>query len=120
MCDSRSKPALNQRNGGKRTSPRWRRKAALNAGLLPLAWVRNWRASRENARSAFNWEGAFVYEGMVYDHINYRLRQSNDRYTGDGKRSMRFRFNDGNFFQARIQSPACIQPRPLHGDSPHP
>src|SRR3984893_13850828 len=31
MCDSRSKPALNQRNGGKRTSPRWRRKAALNA-----------------------------------------------------------------------------------------
>jgi hypothetical protein len=57
--------------------------------------------SNEAARSAFNWEGAFVYDGVVYDHIRYRLRQSNDRYAGDGKRSMRFRFNRGHHFQAR-------------------
>ena len=57
--------------------------------------------SNEAARSAFNWEGAFVSEGVVYDHIRYRLRQSNDRYAGNGKRSMRFRFNRGHHFQAR-------------------
>lgn len=57
--------------------------------------------SNEAARSAFNWEGAFVHDGVVYDHIRYRLRQSNDRYAGDGKRSMRFRFNRGHYFQAR-------------------
>ena len=57
--------------------------------------------SNEAARSAFNWEGAFVHDGVVYDHIRYRLRQSNDRYAGDGKRSMRFRFNRGHHFQAR-------------------
>ncbi len=57
--------------------------------------------SNEAARSAFNWEGAFVHDGIVYDHIKYRLRQSNDRYAGDGKRSMRFRFQRGHFFQAR-------------------
>ena len=55
----------------------------------------------EDARDRFNWEGAFVYEGFVYDHIHYRLRQANDRYGGSGKRSMRFRFNKGNRFRAR-------------------
>ena len=55
----------------------------------------------EDARDKFNWEGAFVYEGHVYDHIRYRLRQANDRYGGSGKRSMRFRFNKGNRFRAR-------------------
>jgi hypothetical protein len=57
--------------------------------------------SNDAARSAFNWEGAFVHEGVVYDHMRYRLRQANDRYAGDGKRSMRFRFNRGHYFQAR-------------------
>ncbi len=63
----------------------------------------SWQIPKANtdARSAFNWEGSFVADGVVYDHIHYRLRQSNDRYAGDGKRSMRFRFNDGNPFQAR-------------------
>jgi hypothetical protein len=55
----------------------------------------------ENARDRFNWEGAFVYEGVVYDHVRYRLRQANDRYGGQGKRSMRIRFNKGNRLEAR-------------------
>ncbi|MGE4286813.1 MAG: lamin tail domain-containing protein, partial [Phycisphaerae bacterium] len=53
---------------------------------------------------AYNWEGAFVYDRKVYDHIRYRLRGGNGRYnygTFGGKRSMKFRFNRGNYFQAR-------------------
>ncbi|MEM7235108.1 MAG: lamin tail domain-containing protein, partial [Planctomycetota bacterium] len=57
--------------------------------------------SNENARDKFNWEGAFVYEGIVYDHMRYRLRQANDRYGGSGKRSMRFRFNKGSYLRTR-------------------
>jgi hypothetical protein len=60
------------------------------------------------AGRAYNWEGALVYEGKVYDHIGYRLRGGNGRYNyaeqaGNfaGKRSMKFRFNRGNYFQAR-------------------
>ncbi len=53
------------------------------------------------ARKAFNWEGAFVYDGKVYDHINYRLRGANGRYDGQGKRSMKIRFNRGGELQAR-------------------
>ncbi len=52
-------------------------------------------------RSKFNWECAFVYEGVVYDHVMYRLRQYWERYSGAGKRSMRFRFPLGNYLQAR-------------------
>lgn len=55
--------------------------------------------SNENARDAFNWEGAFVYNGKAYDHIKYRLRQANDRYGLAGKRSFRFRFNRGSYIQ---------------------
>ena len=54
----------------------------------------------EAARDEFNWEGAFVYRGVVYDHMRYRLRQSNDRYGGQGKRSFRMRFNKGSYLQA--------------------
>jgi len=54
----------------------------------------------EAARDRFNWEAAFVHDGVVYDHIHYRLRQANDRYGGAGKRSMRFRFNRGDYLQA--------------------
>ncbi len=57
-----------------------------------------------SSRKVFNWEGAMVYEGIVYDHINYRLRQRNDRYAGQGRRSMRFRFQPGNGFQAHDPS----------------
>ncbi|MBN2164371.1 MAG: lamin tail domain-containing protein [Pontiellaceae bacterium] len=54
-------------------------------------------------RFLFNWHGTIVYDGVVYDNIRYRLRGANGRYYGNGKRSMRFRFNDGYYFQARDQ-----------------
>jgi hypothetical protein len=68
-----------------------------------LAYDGSWQLSKGNeaARDAFNWEGTFVYEGVVYDHIRYRLRQANDRYHGGGKRSWRVRFNRGNRLRAR-------------------
>lgn len=52
-----------------------------------------------DARSAFNWSCTFVYNGIVYDNIKYRLRQRNARYSGSGKRSFRFRFNKGTYAQ---------------------
>jgi hypothetical protein len=56
-------------------------------------------ANNFESREAFNWNGTFVYDGEVYDHIRYRLRQRNDRYGGSGKRSFRFRFNRGRYAQ---------------------
>jgi len=56
--------------------------------------------SDTQAREAFNWEGAFVFEGVVYDHVNYRLRGGDDRYDLAGKRSMKIRFNRGHELQA--------------------
>lgn len=53
------------------------------------------------SRKAFNWEAAFVYDGKVYDHINYRLRGANGRYHLAGKRSMKIRFNRGGELQAK-------------------
>ena len=62
--------------------------------------------SNSASRSAFHWHGTFVYDGVVYDHIKYRLRQANDRYSNytklKGKRSMRFRFNRGNISKGGI------------------
>ena len=55
------------------------------------------------ARDCYNWEGAFVYDGEVYDHIHYRLRGYNQRYQLQNKRNMRFRFNEGHYFEARDQ-----------------
>jgi hypothetical protein len=55
------------------------------------------------AREAFNWEGAFACDGIVYDHIHYRLRGYNQRYQLQMKRNMRFRFNRGCHFQAKDQ-----------------
>lgn len=52
---------------------------------------------------AFNWEGAFVYEGEVYDHVRYRLRGANGRYQA-GKRSFRIKFNEGRYLAARDQN----------------
>ena len=61
------------------------------------------------ARRTEDWEGAFVYDGVVYDHVRTRLRGGNSRY-GDnegrftyGKRHYKFQFNDGHHFQARDQ-----------------
>lgn len=50
-----------------------------------------------DARSEYNWDCAFVYEGVVYDNARYRLRQRNARYSGSQKRSLKFRFNRGNY-----------------------
>lgn len=56
-------------------------------------------AQGTEARFAWNWSGTMVYNGKVYDNIHYRLRGANGRYYSEGKRSMRFRFNDGNWFE---------------------
>jgi hypothetical protein len=53
-------------------------------------------------RFKFNWEGAMVYDGEVYDHIHYRLRGANGRYH-PGKRSIRYKFNDGKPLVAKDQ-----------------
>jgi hypothetical protein len=50
-----------------------------------------------DARSEYNWSCTFVYDGEVYDNARYRLRQRNARYSGNGKRSLKFRFNRGNY-----------------------
>ncbi len=50
-----------------------------------------------DARSEYNWSCTFVYDGEVYDNARYRLRQRNARYAGSGKRSLKFRFNRGNY-----------------------
>lgn len=62
------------------------------------------------ARRVEEWEGAFVYDGIVYDHVRTRLRGGNSRY-GDnegrftnGKRHYKFKFNGGHHFQARDQN----------------
>ncbi|MCA9197739.1 MAG: tandem-95 repeat protein [Planctomycetales bacterium] len=60
-------------------------------------------AQGTQARFAYNWPAAFVYDGQVYDNISFRLRGANGRYQLRGKRSMRFRFNDGEYFAANNQ-----------------
>ncbi|MCX6043705.1 MAG: lamin tail domain-containing protein [Chloroflexi bacterium] len=47
----------------------------------------------------FLWQGAFIYNGQVYDHIRYRARGATWRY-GMGKNMWKFDFNRGHFFQA--------------------
>ena len=54
-------------------------------------------ANNYEARSAYNWKCSFVYEGEVFEHVGYRLRQRNARYSGGGKRSFKFRFNRGSY-----------------------
>lgn len=57
-----------------------------------------------DAREAYNWTGTFVYDGVVYDNIGYRLGRRNSRYAGYvsgstgpiGKRSFKFKFNHGH------------------------
>jgi hypothetical protein len=62
------------------------------------------------ARRTEDWEGAFVHDGIVYDHVRTRLRGGNSRY-GDnegrftrGKRHYKFQFNDGHHFQAKDEN----------------
>ncbi len=56
----------------------------------------------QDAGQVYNWEAAFVYDGIVYDHMKYRLRGGNGRYNYGlgGKRSMKLRFNRGHYLQA--------------------
>ena len=58
--------------------------------------------AKNEGRFHFNWEGAMVYDGEVYDHIHYRLRGANGRYH-PGKRSIRYKFNDGRPLKAKDQ-----------------
>ncbi|HXJ73814.1 MAG TPA: CotH kinase family protein, partial [Candidatus Dormibacteraeota bacterium] len=62
----------------------------------------NGDGTRNEGRLAFTWEAAVVYDGVVYDHVHYRLRGANGRYH-PGKRSFRIRFNEGNLLDARDQ-----------------
>jgi len=57
-----------------------------------------------DARFLYNWNATIVYDGKVYDNIRFRLRGANGRYQGAGKRSMRIRFNNGDFLEARDQN----------------
>lgn len=68
-----------------------------------LAYSASDQLSRANmdARRAYNWSGTIVYDGEVYDNINYRLRGGNGRYHLAGKRSMKFRFNRGRYFRVK-------------------
>ncbi len=60
-----------------------------------------------------NWEAAFVCDGVVYDHIPYRLHGANGRYSASGtggaqtsKRSFKFLFNKGYEFNAKTEAGA--------------
>ena len=61
-------------------------------------------AQGSQARFTYNWPATMVFDGKVYDNINFRLRGANGRYHQRGKRSMRFRFNDGSYFEAKDQN----------------
>ena len=52
------------------------------------------------AAAVYNWQGAFVYDGEVYDHIRYRIRGWSHPYN-EGKNKWKFDFNRGRPFQAR-------------------
>jgi hypothetical protein len=58
---------------------------------------------KNEGRFHFNWEGAVVYDGEVYDHVTYRLRGANGRYH-NGKRSFRIRFQEGRLLDAKDQT----------------
>ena len=54
-----------------------------------------------------NWEACFVCNGVVYDHLPYRLKGANGRYTasgtggaGNAKRAFKFLFHKGYEFAA--------------------
>lgn len=48
----------------------------------------------------YQWEGTLVYDGEVYDHINFRARGGVWRYAM-GKNMWKFNFERGHAFQAR-------------------
>ncbi|MDP6546263.1 MAG: lamin tail domain-containing protein, partial [Phycisphaerae bacterium] len=62
------------------------------------------QTSDQAIRRAYNWQAAFVYDGVVYDHLDMRLRGANGRYYQAGKRSMRIKFKRGHYLQARDEN----------------
>lgn len=50
--------------------------------------------------SQYRWHGTLVYDGEVYDHVNYRMRGGVWRYAM-GKNMWKFDFLRGHYFQAR-------------------
>ena len=48
----------------------------------------------------YRWEGALVYDGVVYDHIHYRIRGADSAYN-TGKNKWKLRFNRGHYFKGR-------------------
>jgi len=48
----------------------------------------------------YRWEGALVYDGVVYDHIHYRIRDADSAYN-TGKNKWKLRFNRGHYFKGR-------------------
>lgn len=84
--------------------------AALQAYEPSQQFTNNGTDAELAARRVEEWEGAFVTDGIVYDHVHARLRGGNSRY-GDfdnlfprGKRHYKFKFNDGHRFQARDET----------------
>ncbi len=84
--------------------------AALQAYETSQQFTNNGTDAELAARRVEEWEGAFVADGVVYDHVRARLRGGNSRY-GDfdnlfprGKRHYKFKFNDGRLFQARDEN----------------
>jgi hypothetical protein len=59
-------------------------------------------SGRNEGRFHFNWEGAAVYDGEVYDHVTYRLRGANGRYH-PGKRSFRIRLRKAASSKPKIR-----------------
>ena len=57
-------------------------------------WLEKYRGSD------YKWKGTLVYDGEVYDHINYRSRGGVWRYAM-GKNMWKFDFLRGHYFQAR-------------------
>ena len=55
---------------------------------------------RKYGGSDYLWTGTLVYDGKVYDHINYRARGGVWRYAM-GKNMWKFNFHRGHRFQAR-------------------
>ncbi len=66
------------------------------------------------ARRTENWPFTMVYDGVVYDHINTRLRGGNSRYMGSAKRHLRINFNKGYGFAAKDEKG---RPYPVRWDA---
>src|SRR5688572_4802465 len=66
----------------------------LNSQFLPGA------TTGAYGGDAYQWSGALVYDGVVYDHIHYRARGGVWRYAM-GKNMWKFDFNRNHEFQAK-------------------